>query len=134
MRPIRCPTRGWVVVVVGWEVVVVGRWCCGAARAWRGLSLHSRQGPARAVVVSSGRRHERLCIADTVYVGLLLQDLRTARAAMLHIACVLACIECAMVPPGLEPGTLRLLAVRSDELSYETKMPSEDSRQAVSDS
>ena len=26
----------------------------------------------------------------------------------------------AMVPPGLEPGTLRLLAVRSNQLSYET--------------
>ena len=25
-----------------------------------------------------------------------------------------------MVPPGLEPGTLRLLAVRSNQLSYET--------------
>ena len=35
---------------------------------------------------------------------------------------------------GLEPGALRLLAVRSDPLSYETKMPAEDSRQAVSDS
>ena len=25
-----------------------------------------------------------------------------------------------MVPPGLEPGTLRLLAVRSNQLSYRT--------------
>ena len=35
-------------------------------------------------------------------------------------ACHTAQLQCPMVPRGLEPRTLRLLAVRSNQLSYET--------------
>ena len=34
--------------------------------------------------------------------------------------CFSSCIDTSMVPRGLEPRTLRLLAVRSNQLSYET--------------
>ena len=48
------------------------------------------------------------------------REARTRMSVVQLSACHAAQVLCLMVPRGLEPRTLRLLAVRSDQLSYET--------------
>ena len=48
------------------------------------------------------------------------REARTRMSVVQLSACHAAQVFCLMVPRGLEPRTLRLLAVRSNQLSYET--------------
>ena len=48
------------------------------------------------------------------------REARTRMSVVQLSACHAAQVLCLMVPRGLEPRTLRLLAVHSNQLSYET--------------